>query len=365
MKTRVTIYQLAEKVGVSPSTVNRALNGKINVKPELKARILETAKEMGYKYNTVAASLSREPIKMAAVLYSSVFAFSNDVEDGMRKAMDKLADRNLVGKIIRLARECSIKEYRDTVEDLLEEGTEAFVLLPHHDETGMRELLKELEERSVPVGIVVSDIPETKRVLSLRRNGRLCGGMAAELLGVLVGNKKQVAVLTGSQIGVVHGESTAAFLDIAGRKGLEVVGVFDHSDEPEKASVLAERILKEYPDIGGVYFNSANSISFCRKIKKMGKNKKLKIVATDLFPELKEYLRDGTINYTLFCNPYLQGKMVVECLFKHMAEHKNYNDGNILIDPQIVTDWNMDYFIHYNNKRDGNKDGELSDYHEE
>ncbi len=364
MKTRVTIYQLAEKVGVSPSTVNRALNGKINVKPEVKARILQAAQEMGYKYNTVAASLSREPIKVSAVLYSSVFAFSNDVEDGMRKAMDQLADRNLEGEIIRLPRECSAQEYTDKVKELAQQGRDALILLPHRDEDAMSALLGYLEEKGIAVGIVISDISGTNRVISLRRNGTLCGGMAAELLGLLVGEKKQVAVLTGSSIGVVHTESTNAFMQVAAFKGLKVVGVYNHLDEPETASAFAQSILKSYPDLGGVYFNSANSISFCRTLLKMGKSKDIRVVTTDLFPELKEYVMNDTIDYTLFCNPYLQGKMVVECMFKHIAEHRNYNDGNILIDPQIVTKWNIDYFMQYNVKGDKDKNGELSDCHE-
>ena len=50
----VTISDIAEKVGVSPMTVSRALRGGGRIGADTRARILATARELGYKPNTAA-----------------------------------------------------------------------------------------------------------------------------------------------------------------------------------------------------------------------------------------------------------------------------------------------------------------------
>lgn len=53
----VTIKDIAEKVEVSFATVSRALNNRPEVKEETRQKVLEAAKEMGYRPNKIARSL--------------------------------------------------------------------------------------------------------------------------------------------------------------------------------------------------------------------------------------------------------------------------------------------------------------------
>ena len=86
MERNATIYEIAQKTGLSPSTVNRALRGERKVKESTRALVCRTAQEMGYKQNRVASSLSRMPVKISAVLYSSIAGFSNEVEKGIKRS---------------------------------------------------------------------------------------------------------------------------------------------------------------------------------------------------------------------------------------------------------------------------------------
>ena len=47
-KSKVTIYDVSSKLGVSTATVNRVLNNKPNVSEKTRNRVLEAIKEMGY-----------------------------------------------------------------------------------------------------------------------------------------------------------------------------------------------------------------------------------------------------------------------------------------------------------------------------
>lgn len=55
----VTIYDIAKAVGVTQTTVANALAGKSNVSEATRRRVVECAREMGYRPNTIARSLAK------------------------------------------------------------------------------------------------------------------------------------------------------------------------------------------------------------------------------------------------------------------------------------------------------------------
>ena len=57
MKTSITQKEIANRLGVSIATVSRALNDQPGVGPEIRAKILEIAREMDYRPNLSARSL--------------------------------------------------------------------------------------------------------------------------------------------------------------------------------------------------------------------------------------------------------------------------------------------------------------------
>lgn len=60
MAKRVTIAHVAREAGVSNQTVSRAINNKNEIGSETKARILEIARQMGYRPSNIARSLARQ-----------------------------------------------------------------------------------------------------------------------------------------------------------------------------------------------------------------------------------------------------------------------------------------------------------------
>jgi LacI family transcriptional regulator len=59
-KKKVTIYDIARRLGVSTTTVSRALNGKPGIGQETRQAVKEMAREMGFRPNTLAASLRKK-----------------------------------------------------------------------------------------------------------------------------------------------------------------------------------------------------------------------------------------------------------------------------------------------------------------
>ncbi len=55
---RITIHDIARLLGVSPSTVSRALSGKGRISPATREKIRQVAKELGYRPNALARGLA-------------------------------------------------------------------------------------------------------------------------------------------------------------------------------------------------------------------------------------------------------------------------------------------------------------------
>ena len=67
---RVTIYDIAEKAGVSIGTVSRVLNSDPNVAPKTRSHVMQVMKRCGYQPSKLARGLARGSTNSIAVLVS-------------------------------------------------------------------------------------------------------------------------------------------------------------------------------------------------------------------------------------------------------------------------------------------------------
>lgn len=125
----VTLRDVAERAGVSVSTVSRALDERMPTsKSASAARIREIAQQIGYRRNVFASSLRRGETAMLGVVvprltdavmalmfeaierasrkrgHYAVVATSGDAPDDERQAVERLLDRNVDGLILANAR---------------------------------------------------------------------------------------------------------------------------------------------------------------------------------------------------------------------------------------------------------------------
>lgn len=84
----VTIIDIARELGISKSTVSRALAGDThNVKEETMRRILETAERMGYQRNEMAVNLRKQSTRTIGIIIPEVVTsfFMNFIEHAQKE----------------------------------------------------------------------------------------------------------------------------------------------------------------------------------------------------------------------------------------------------------------------------------------
>ena len=92
----VTIQQIAEAAGVSRGTVDRALNNRGRINPEVADRIKQIAEEMGYvSKNRKRSAAQKGQIRIGVVTQLARSSFMLEVNRGIRQAAKELEEKGI------------------------------------------------------------------------------------------------------------------------------------------------------------------------------------------------------------------------------------------------------------------------------
>ena len=182
-----TIYEVAERAGVSLSTVSRVLNGKASVNKVLKERVEKAVKELNYRPNSVARSLANNRTDSVGVLVPELNApFFGDLMQAVESTL-RAADKHV---IISVGRNC-LEPEKDAVEFLISRNCDALIM---HAEALSDEYLLELNQSKLPVALVnrqVEGLPEACTSLDNEKGGYLATRHLLEL------GHKDIAYISG------------------------------------------------------------------------------------------------------------------------------------------------------------------------
>jgi LacI family transcriptional regulator len=332
-------------IGVSSTTVHRALTNKPKVNPDVRKRILETAKELGFKPNTLAQSIARKPMRIAVLFCTNFPEFYAPVIRGIKQTAEELRDYNVIvdyyyydkndyeskeGK--KYFHNAMLKIARESYNGILTSGVDEKEFEP-------------IEKLNIPLAFVVND-SNYKRRFCIRYNGFIAGMMAGELLSLRLGRKAKIALATGYDHVSIHHEIVRGFHEQIKITPLNLAAVVYNKDKEELAYTNTNKLLHDHPDIKGIYVNSYNSSGVIRSITEHGLAGKIFLITSDINTEIRHCLKNGAVSATIFQNQYMQGLMGLRYLYRSISENIPLED-TILINPELVFRSNM---LLYNEK---------------
>lgn len=139
-----TIRQVATTARVSPATVSRVLNGNPDVRPELRARVLEAVGELGYRPNGAARSLRTRAALVLGIIISDI---TNPFFTAMVRGVEDVAQQAGYSVLLANADEDLAKEAR-YLEVAVAEQLAGVVLSPA---SSRHTRLDPLVQRGIPV----------------------------------------------------------------------------------------------------------------------------------------------------------------------------------------------------------------------
>lgn len=346
----VTTKQIAELVGVSRGTVDRALHNRGRVDRDVSRRIKQVAQELGYRPNVVgrALALTRKPIKIGVIVQSSETAFMQLVLSGIQKAYDEL---QVFGVQLLLKRLHSIdtKQAVRALEELITDGADGIALLPVDDEQ-MRQKLKSVCEKGIPVVTFNSDISGTGRMcfvgLDNFKSGQTAAGLMQKMLlsGVSL-SRGLVLVITGHLSNAAHNCRVEGFCSELRKIApeIEILPIQACSDDDARSFQIVERTLHEHPTLSGIFVAANGQDGVCCAIERClsPSRKRPCIVTYDLTPKNKEHLLKGEIDFVIGQDAHTQGYEPLMVLYRYLFLGTVPEKESLFTEIRIKTQYNI------------------------
>ena len=320
----ITIKQIAELAGVSRGTVDRALNKRGGVSPDVEKRIMEIAESLGYKPNIVAKSLAMHSQNhtIGVVVCSEGNDFFSEVYRGIDAAAEEIKDFGFQ-VLIRKMRGFDIGEQLRHIDALEQTGIHGLAVMPINDKR-IKDRLTCLTENGVPVVALNVDIEGAENITYVGCDYTVSGQTAGAMMGLVTKGEGRVLIATGSHKLLGHQMRVAGFTGVlkAEYPDLEIIETIETNDNNEETYQKLDMMLKVNPGFNAIYFVAGGTLGGIQAIIDNGYAHQFKIITNDATSDRIKQIKAGIIDATICQQPYEQGYISVKTLFDYITQNK-------------------------------------------
>ncbi|WP_377189151.1 LacI family DNA-binding transcriptional regulator [Ruegeria meonggei] len=292
-----TVNDIARVAGVSLATVDRVLNRRPGVRAVTVQKVQKAIDELGYVRDTAAANLARNRV------YNFLFVLP-DTDNEFVEALSTQIGEQSWDQFIERTRMTIKKVAPFDPQDIVEildgvDGRDVDGVAVFGPETpSVRDAVKRVRDKGVPVVALVSDLPSSDRDHFVGIDNVSAGRTAAQLMGRFVHRPGKVLVLTGSRLARDHLERRQGFDLVVAEEfpHLEVVASVEGRDDPDLIYKMMPEIFETYPDLVGIYSSAAGNAGLVQFLSESKISKGLAIIAHELTPLSREALCRGTFD---------------------------------------------------------------------
>lgn len=318
----VTMQQIADLAGVSRGTVDRALNNRGRIRPEMAEKIREIAKQLGYQPNMAAKTLSTggQKMKIGVIIQYADTHFMKAVIRGAEDAKEEV-ERFGGHVMIEEIQGGDVKQVLDAMEIFQKMDVRGIVLVPTDDELLRKTIDRYVEEKAMEVMTINSDLKGTKRRCFIGQDNMAAGRVAGGLMGEILPENGTVMILSGfRENAATKGREDGFQMELEKNyPGIQILKPFYAYDDDWVSGKIVEEQLEKVPDLKGIYITAQGESGVCKTLRKYGLEHKVKVIAHDYEGENRQNLKEGIINFILRQNAYVQGHDSVMELFHSLC----------------------------------------------
>ncbi len=337
----ITTKEVADKLGISRSTVSRVLNNNPNVNQHTRERVLQGLKEMNYIPNEVARSLiMRKTKRIAFVGFSEPYHFWNKIQLGIAQAEKEFSHRGLCIEYF----DSDInkpKEQLRTVLALVEEQYDGIIITPN-DPLIMRDAINHAENQGIPIALCNIDIPDSKRTCFAGCNHYLSGKLGGEFFVKTTNNQPTAVTLFTIEDNIIPiKERDQGFLDeIKKSSHIKVHDILTFKRTGSDIySVAKELITKKSTD--SIFISIAGLENIAQAIHELGMNGKFTLIGYDLNPCIRNYIENYAITATIYHYPQRQSYLAVAAIFDLLYNNKRPKNATQNTSLELIMRYNL------------------------
>lgn len=304
-----TIQQIADLAGVSRGTVDRVLNDRGRVNPEVAAKIFEIAESIAYQPKKRKVRKTRQKgHKIGVITQLSKSGFMDNIRQGIEDAsymLSQIGIETIVKEIDTLDEEAQHK----CIEELLKEGIEGLAIMPTQSELIRGDINGLVEAHNIPVVTFNSDVVGTKRTCFVGMDNRKSGLTAAGLMGLLTGGTGKILIITGFFSHNVNSLRVDGFVEEIKKSfpEMELLGVQSSFDETTEVESIAKNALTNFPDLKGIFIASSGASGLKNVFETLDLEQRPAVVIYDKTNRNTKLLENNQADFLIDQDLYAQG----------------------------------------------------------
>jgi LacI family transcriptional regulator len=301
---RPTVNDIAREAGVSLATVDRVLNARPGVRDKTIRAVNEAIARLGYVRDLAAANLARSRSYPMAVL----------LPDTESQFIQGLADALVEAGSLAAAARVDLRLHHFPAEDPhalaallsgLPDRGYAGVALMAPETPVLRDAVRGVQARGLPVVALVSDLPNTGRDHFIGIDNRAAGRTAGMLMGRFIGG--------GPAQVMVIGQSLLARDMIERRRGFDEVMLRDFpaidvlpSLETHGSAQLTRQVVAEglanAPGLRGIYAMGDGHRALTQVLGELGLSGRMTVICHELTRHVRQRLESGEVTAVITQN---------------------------------------------------------------
>jgi len=324
MQDRITQNSIAQALGLSIKTVQRAFSGSDKVAESTKINIQNYAAMVGYSCNRSARSLVRNDLRSLHIFSSSSpHYFWTRVAGGMESALHEIRDFGYSATYHPVPAK-NTAAYMKELQRAAGTGMDAAAVV-NNPEYDMGRIFDFLDRRKVPYITLNIDALETKRLGLLGPDYGAGGRLAAEFLGKTIRGSGRILIihnpvdsehiLAGAHINEERLLHFVSYLSVHfPRIEHQVVSFGSRQSREEIRQELDEVLTDEADSFTGIYSIADIQELLGRQILRHGLESRYIILVHGVNPETEMFLRSHAFTAAIHQNPFRQGYYAVKLL---------------------------------------------------
>lgn len=314
---RATLSDIATQAQVSAATVDRVLNERPNVSERTRAHVMAVARRLGYLPPDPAHDAP--PVRLSFLFPAGTNAFINDLADQATRQAALLP-----GVTVDIHRMQGLKP-EHLAETLRAEDADgvAVVALNH---PSVRDAIRALNGRRIPVVTLASDIPGAPRLAYIGIDNGQAGRLAGQVVGRFLGGARgKVALFAGTLGYRGHQEREMGFRQILSEDfpNLDIVELRESREDRDRAQAEVLALLDRHPDLAGIYNAGGATMGVARALLSAGRANDIVFVAHEVTPDKRRLILNGTLDAVIDQNARVEIRETLAVL-SHAARGQAY-----------------------------------------
>ena len=327
MGHKPTIETIAQITGVSRGTVDRVLNDRPHVRPDVREKVLAAIAETGYLSPREAHQRNLaehfKPLHLGVLLPNEwETQFREEVLQGIEQARAEL-ENSAVRISVSSCRTDLPQEAIEHIQRFVTNGVDGLAVCTLHDRS-IAQYVAKLSLRGVPCVTFNSDLPESRRLCFVGQDIHKTGRVAAELMSKCVSPAERILVAVGNLKFNGHRQRLMGFQERMAELGYdeERITVVETFNDYGATVSAVSAALEQYPDLKGVYMANLSITGCAEAVRAAGKKGQIHIICHDVNDGIRRLLREGMVDFTIPQNFVQQGYAPLILLTKYLRKGK-------------------------------------------